>query len=855
MRAIGETVTKRQSSVVLALLLFLIFAYSSAWAANTTSTALSISPSLTVSAGTVLTLTATVTSGGSPVTTGLVNFCDASATYCEDEDLLGSAWVSKTGTATLRLRLGVGEHSVNALFTGTNSYGKSTSITYSIGVTGTLSSTTTINSSGSAGNYTLTGTVTGNGQPYPTGQVSFLDTSNGNLLLASPTLVNGTQSSAFSLKSSPATGSNPYGFTVGDFNGDGIPDLVVANTNSSNVTVLLGNGDGTFTLKSTLSTGSAPEWVSVADFNGDGIADLAVMNFNSNTVGIYLGNGDGTFTLKSNLAGNGPDLSFVADFNGDGIPDLAVINYYSGTISILLGNGDGTFTSKSTLPMGDLVVGDFNSDGIADLVVANYNNNWVKTYLGNGDGTFTLKATLTYSGAFSIAGGDFNGDGRMDLAIANYNTNNASILLGNGDGTFTIKSTVATGSAPWFVSVGDFNGDGFADIAVANRGSNTVSVLLGNGDGTVTLKSSPATGSFPNEVLVGDFNGDGLPDLAVLNAGSNTVSILLNQMSATASGTVTGLSVPGPGTHNVRASYAGDSNYSGSQSSTIPLTGSKINTTTTLSVSPGTTEPWGATIQLTANISPYQVGSNYTATGTVTFYDGATAIGSATISGGQASITNNTLNIGSHSITAKYGGDTNFNSNTSPVTTITVTKITLVPGISFTFTSSLNPSTYGASVTFTATIPAGATGTMQFYQNGVAMGAPVAVSSGVATYTTSTLAIGTQAITAQYSGDANYNSATSPIINQVVNKATSVLTVASSLNPSTYGNSVTFTITVAGVSGGAVPTGTVTLTLGGTTLLPATVLNSSGQATYTTSNLPAGANTLKLNYSGDTNYF
>ena len=88
-----------------------------------------------------------------------------------------------------------------------------------------------------------------------------------------------------------------------------------------------------------------------------------------------------------------------------------------------------------------------------------------------------------------------------------------------------------------------------------------------------------------------------------------------------------------------------------------------------------------------------------------------------------------------------------------------------------------------------------------------------------------------------------------------VTKATSVLSVTSSLNPSVYGNSVTFTLTVGGSGSGVVPTGTVTFTEGGTTLLPTTALNGSGQATYITSTLPVGANTLTLTYSGDTNYF
>ena len=133
-------------------------------------------------------------------------------------------------------------------------------------------------------------------------------------------------------------------------------------------------------------------------------------------------------------------------------------------------------------------------------------------------------------------------------------------------------------------------------------------------------------------------------------------------------------------------------------------------------------------------------------------------------------------------------------------------------------------------------------------------GASTASGTGsAASFTTPLLTAGTHSITAVYSGDSTWNGSTSPVLPQVVNKANSVLSVVSSLNPSVFGNTVTFTLTVAG--SGAVPTGTVTLTLGGTTLLPATVLNGAGQATYTTSTLPTGADTLTLSYSGNSNYY
>ena len=338
-------------------------------------------------------------------------------------------------------------------------------------------------------------------------------------------------SGSFDIAANYRTGNHPVSVAVGDFNGDGNPDLVVANCVSrGTVSVLLANGDGTFQAPRTYEAGANPRSVAVGDFNGDGNPDLVVAN--KRGVSVLRGNGDGTFQApRTYEAGANPRSVAVGDFNGDGNLDLAVANGGSG-VSVLLGNGDGSFQPAKTYRAGNnpwsVAVGDLDGDGVLDLAVANNNVEKVSVLLGNGDGTFQrLKAYK--SGAFpvSVAVGDFYGDGNLDLAVANEGRASISVLLGNGDGTFRPRKAYAVGATPVSVAVGDLNGDGVLDLAVANKGDNTVSVLLGNGDGTFQRQMTCKVGTAPVSVAVGDFDGDGKLDLAVANDLSRTVSLLL----------------------------------------------------------------------------------------------------------------------------------------------------------------------------------------------------------------------------------------------------------------------------------------------------------------------------------------
>ncbi len=578
----------------------------SAWASPTiTTTTLAVTSAgnavTTVTPGSVVLLTATVTVSGTPVAPGQVNFCDATAKSCTDIHLLGTAQLTSTGAATLKFRPGVGNHSYKAVFLGTTSNAASASATSALAVVTTtgLQATITTASTGVQGVipdlFSSTVTVKGRGTAPPTGIVSILDTSNTNFVLGTATLTPGPPGLSF--LPNPMFVEGPELIASGDFNGDGIPDLAVVSFDLG-VSIYLGSGDGTFVsgpkTSPTTATGGTPSSIVVGDFNGDGKTDLVLLD---GGITILLGNGDGTFATVANPPQiQGVEAATIGDFNGDGNADLAMTNPTSNTVTILFGHGDGTFATGLATATGDspsaVAAGDFNEDGKVDLAVTNQVSNTITILVGNGDGTFSAAASpATSSEPTSIVVGDLNGDGKADLAVANSTSSTLTILIGNGDGTFTpIASPAAEkGSSP--VALGDFNGDGTPDLAMAGVNALDVVILLGNGDGTFKETAGQPSTYGTQSIAIGDFDGDGLSDLAgaIFVDDIDTVTVLLAEMEWP-TGTAYDLSPQGPGTHLIEAGYSGDSNYNGSTSATQAVTanpGFNITASTVSSISPG----------------------------------------------------------------------------------------------------------------------------------------------------------------------------------------------------------------------------------------------------------------------------
>jgi hypothetical protein len=377
----------------------------------------------------------------------------------------------------------------------------------------------------------------------------------------------GATTPSFSAKVDFEAGNASTSVSIGDFNGDGRNDLAVANYYSNTVSVFVnttspGAATPSFSARVDSATGNNPISLSIGDINGDGKNDMVVANYNSNTVSALLnttimGVATPSFSAKEDsTTGNHPESVSIGDINGDGKKDMAVANYSSASVSVFLnttipGAVTLSFSAKTDFTTGtnpaSVSIGDFNGDGKNDMAAANYGSNTVSIFFntttpGAATPTFSDKTDFTTGNSpFSVSIGDFNGDGKNDIAVANFSSNTVSVLLnttapGATTPSFSAKTDFTTGTTPYSVSIGDFNGDGMNDMAVVNESSYTVSVLLnttapGATTPSFSAKTDFATGSTPTSVSIRDFNGDGKNDMAIANYGSSTVSVLLNTMA------------------------------------------------------------------------------------------------------------------------------------------------------------------------------------------------------------------------------------------------------------------------------------------------------------------------------------
>ena len=432
----------------------------------------------------------------------------------------------------------------------------------------------------------------------------------------------------------------------------------------------------------------------------------------------------------------------------------------------------------------------------------------------------------------------------------------------SGDGGAAISATL---NLPWGVAV-----DTLGNIYIADYGNNVIrevtagiiSTVAGNGTSFGYSGNGGAATSAtlwnPSGVAV-DIDGN-IYIADTQNNAIRKVTVSTGKISTVAGKDVQGYSGDGGDATKAELSLpsgvavdtTGNIYIADTWNNRIRAVGPEPKDTPTLSVeTSGTPSLYGGPVTFTATITK---GTS----GTVTFNDGGTAIGTGTISGTKATFTTNILAVGTHTITAVYSGDLSYNAVTSSAITQTVSITTTTVALA----SSLNPSIYGQSVTITATVtPSVATGTVTFRYGHCTTGGPLSsetvpcttlgtatLSGGTATFSTSALAAGSYSISAVYGGDSNCTGSTSGPLTQTVNQASTTTAVASSLNPSAYGQSVTLTATVK--PSGA--TGTVTFLDGSTTLGTGTV--ASGTASYTTTALAGGSHSITAVYGGDGNF-
>jgi len=679
--------------------------------------------------------------------------------------------------------------------------------------------------------------------------------------------------------------TGPFSITSGDFNRDGIPDLAVLNGDGT-VTVFLGDGHGGFKALSpfVVCTSSPPVQIMAADFNGDGISDLAsACNFSSEQEGIvaiWAGKGDGTFQLQTSIFDARIQKIATADINGDGIPEVIYATNYN--VVSLYFSGNFTVICQENGDITGIRTGDFNGDGKSDLLVTGPG----LVLLGDGTGGFQSFSTGWMGGLT----GDFNGDGLSDF-INDPGSPPMQLISSNGDGTFVEAFVLPINRFGNPKALADFNGDGVLDLLTTPEFGAPLNVFFGQ-DGTFVDSGISVPPFGTGDAVVADFDGNGSPDVAFLDFNASTVSILLNKNSfkltstvlsdlpakivvgepATFSaavtskqGTPTGnvefkeagvpqttlalssgvaqatLTAPSlPGTYSFTALYTGDGTFAGSLSQRLAVTVTAASTTTTVASSASSSK-LGQSVTFTATVHPQYSGQP---TGTVEFYADGNPIGSTSVSGGRAAISTSALTFGTHTIQADYSGDSSF------ITSLGSAKQKVGDAVStIQLTSSLNPAVYGQAVTLTATVTDSAgstpTGVVVFSETGAYYGT-ITLTAGVAQIgLPATLGAGKHNITAQYSGDSTEATAKASLA-QAITGAPSTTTITTDTEPSTYGQTVTFTAVVNSTVG--TPGGTVTFK-NGTSVL-GTVALSGGQATYAISTLNGGTRTINAVYNG-----
>ncbi len=537
-------------------------------------------------------------------------------------------------------------------------------------------------------------------------------------------------------------------------------------------------------------------------------------------------------------AGTFPIGIAKGDFNHDGNLDIVVANFDASSLSLFLGNGDGTFLPPTTVPVGSrpvsVAVADFDGDGNLDLAVALEDSQAFQLLLGKGDGTFGMPVTIPVPTVVNgitakIVAADFNDDGKPDLAVAG--DGGVQLFLNKGSGDFS-PGVVIIGIASDVVAA-DVNGDGHQDLVYtviesAACGAEGVPFLaLGNGDGTFQPPGQlPVTLSDPSGIAIADVNKDGHLDLVVADAGigscpngsvtNGSVQVLLQQPDGTFVPSATISSTVHPA-----AVAVGDFDGDGKQDIAVLQSANA-------SVTP---VPADAVMIYLGDGSGQFSGPHQFKVGggpeglVVASFTNTVALDIAVSNAGADSM----------SVLVNQGANT------------------------LALASSDNPSSVFGQITLTGTVQpkfSGSgpfSGSITFSDGGTTLGTSPVNSSGTASLTVTFATAGDHALEAIFSGNTSFVGGSSATLNQAVNRAVPGVALTSLLNPSLFGEPVTFHVAVSAVPSGTIPSGSVALNLADLTIGAAAV-DTTGKAVVTVPSLPVGSFAITAVYSGDTKY-
>lgn len=633
---------------------------------------------------------------------------------------------------------------------------------------------------------------------------------------------------------------------VGDFDGDGSGDLIRARSDGSLV-VSTGNGDGSFSGAVTTTLSGVPTSIVVGHFGGDANLDVVVA-YGDSDIEMLAGAGDGTFDAPVTTTLSASEtvvLLAKTNFNGDALDDIAIAGKdatdTAAVINLAVATATGAFTQSSDFVVSApdiiaLVGGDFNDDGDGDFGFAT-DGGAVSIAFGDGaNGLASLANHVAVVNATGIDAADFTGDGIDDLVVSV--SDGAPILLKYDGTAILVANTTALGASGADLPAGadvvaaKFNDSAPLDLAVFSSGTAVVAaagstgVLAGGfGEYERDPDDSSLGGGLSKQVIAVDLNGDGYDDVIALSDSGKVVVYLC-----------------------------------------------RFKTTTTILNTPAPLN-YGTSISVNARVRPDVDIAAGAATnfmrGMMEFYLNGTLVGTTSVSlFGDASLTlpvpaGPAFDVGNNTIVAKFTGGIFFRPSTSPDFSQQVNKGTVDATI-----TGPTSSTYGDLVTFTVTLTppqlppqvVGPTGIVNFFMDGsVPLGPfPVVETTSPYTYTatfsSSTLPAGTRVITADYTGDANWNQAsTSNSVTITIAKATPTIDLSAvPTGPIVVGQNVDFTAAFT-VPAGTFASGTVDLVNNGSTTIASPTITTNSASAGVTS-LPLGQNTIVASYAGDDNF-